>query len=46
MAGIKKVIQEFPTLRTDVDNLQRQIPEIHARIPEREARIALENEYP
>ena len=46
VAGIKKVIQEFPTLRTDVDNLQRQIPEIQARIPEREARIALENEYP
>ena len=46
IANIKKVVQEFPTLRTDVDDLQRQVPEIQASIPERTTRISLENEYP
>ena len=45
VANIKEVIQEFPTLRTDVDDLQHQVPEIQASISERTTRISLENEY-
>ena len=44
-AAIRRVVHEFPALKSDVENLQRQIPEIRARIPESVARIALEKEY-
>ena len=42
---IDKVVQEFPTLKANVQNLQRQIPEIQARIPDRSVLTTLENEF-
>ena len=44
-AAIKKVVLEFPALKSDVEILQRQLPEIRARIPECSTRIELEKKY-